>query len=90
MKTENQNKCVLYEQQCQSHTRLGTIKQSKETTKPCYWLATKNTQQRRLNTEKDQKNKHRPSGLTRTSPLTRLKKIIQNTPNAEIPKKEIF
>jgi hypothetical protein len=31
--------------------------------------------------------KHRPSGFTRSSPLMRLCRIIWNTPNAEIPKR---
>jgi hypothetical protein len=37
--------------------------------------------------EKDSREEQRPSGLTRSSPLTRLYRIIQNTANAEIPKR---
>jgi hypothetical protein len=37
--------------------------------------------------EKDHREEQRPSGLTRSTPLTRLFRIIWKNPNAEIPKR---
>jgi hypothetical protein len=36
--------------------------------------------------EKDSREEQRPSGLTGSTPLTRLFRIISKNPNAEIPK----
>jgi hypothetical protein len=50
-------------------------------------LARNKQHHKEKNTEKDSREKHRPSELMRSSPLTRLYRIIWNTPNAEIPKR---
>jgi hypothetical protein len=66
-------------------------------TQPCYWLATNNNTRRKQKTERHnridkthrkwQQGRTKRSGLTRSSPFTRLHRIIQYTPNAENPKR---